>query len=250
MRTRSLRILVLASVPALLWGCQFNVGKGTGKPSSVPATSAPGSSSGKPVASSGKPTPAAEDPAPADDDDDDGPVRTSDPEPGPVRTSDPEPDPGPTRTSGDPKRVAGDPDAPTRAVCSASDEVLESVCHLAFDPIAAGDDEAFLASLSDTVVLVRPGADGRAERARGKTNLHRQMRAAGGLAELVHVRPGTRVVGTIVRDCRRCAKSYVAVQANTRAGRVIVTTDTSSPPRITQLELRPDPAPVREKGVR
>jgi hypothetical protein len=244
-RARSLRLLVLASASAVLLGCQFNVGKGSGKPSSVPATSAPGSSSGKPVASTGKPTtPAAEDPAPTDD----GPVRTSDPEPGPVRTSDP--GPGPTRTSGEPQRVAGDPEAPARAVCSASDEVLESVCHLAFDPIAANDDEAFLASLSDTVVLVRPGPDGRAERASGKTRLHREMRAAGGLAELVHVRPGTRVVGTIVRDCRRCAKSYVAVQANTRAGRIIVTTDTSSPPRITQLELRPDPAPVREKGVR
>lgn len=248
MRARSLRILALASASAVLLGCQFNVGKGTGKPSSVPATSAPGSSSGKPVASSGKPTTPADDPAPADDDD--GPVRTSDPEPGPVRTPDPDPDPGPTRTAGEPQRVAGDPEAPARAVCSASDEVLESVCHLAFDPIAADDSEAFLASLSDTVVLVRPGPDGRAERARGKTRLHREMRAAGGLAQFVHVRPGTRVVGTIVRDCRRCAKSYVAVQANTRAGRIIVTTDTSSPPRITQVELRPDPAPVREKGVR
>lgn len=243
MRARCIHVLVVAASTALT-ACSFKVGQGGSKPAGRPASSTP-SSTGKPVASSGKP--GAPDPgeAPAADD---GPIRTSQPDSGPVRT--PDPDAGPTRTPGEPQRVAGDADESTRAVCRVADEVLESLCHHAFDPIAASDAEAFLATLADDVVLVRPGPDGRAERARGKTRVHREMRAAGGLAELMHVKPGTQIVGTIVRDCRRCAKSFVAMQANTRAGRIIMTTDTASPPRVTQLELRAESAPIREKGVR
>lgn len=250
--TPSLRVLVfIASV--VLVACSVNVGKGGGKPAGPSDTSVP-ADGGKPVGT-GKSVGPSREPAPERpqaEPDDAGPVRTADPQPdaGPVRTADP--DAEPTRTRGEPTRVAGDPDDTPRAVCRATDEVLVSICQGALDPIAARDPDAFLASLSDDVTFVRPGPDGKAERVNGKAHVQRAMRAAGGLAELVHVRPGTRIVGTIVRDCRRCAKAYVSVQANTHAGRIIMTTDTASPPRVTQLELRADPraAPARERGTR
>ena len=240
MRLRSAHILVRAfAASSVLLACSVKVGSnsGAGKPAG-PADAAAPTSSGKAVASS---APSESEP---ESEPEPEPAPAEDPASGPVRTP---ADEGPTRTSGEPQRVAGDPDQ-AGAVCDNDDEVLRSLCHRALDPIAADDVDAFVATLADDVVLVRPGPDGRAERATGKTRVHREIRAAGGLAKFLHVRPGTRVVGTVMRDCRRCAKSYVAVQANTTSGRIIVTTDSASPPRVTQLELRADPR-TREKGA-
>jgi hypothetical protein len=153
---------------------------------------------------------------------------------------DPEPDAGqPTREG--PTRLASAND-PTRAVCRIADEQLQSLCHRALDPIADANAEVFMQALAEDVVMLRPGADGRPERLAGAQQVRRAMNAAGGVRGLVHTDETSRLVGTLIKDCRDCRRAFVAVEANTLAGAVLVTMNTSSPPKVTRIELHDQPA--------
>jgi hypothetical protein len=160
----------------------------------------------------------------------------------PTETEDPAPD-GPDDDDGGVASASDDLASPTtrvQAVCRMDDAQLAALCHRALDPIAADDKEAWLASLADDVVLLRPGPDGDLDRQQGARDVHRLMNAAGGVRSFVHADAATRIVGTLVNDCRTCAHAFVALTANTRSGALAITMDTATPPRVTRIELRSD----------
>ncbi len=220
-------------VGALVTACSVSVNKGS-TPTTKPVSSGGASAGEEPVTR--KPIP-GNDTAPSDE------------------TTPPAEDDEPTRVPGGPDDVAS-PDVANaqRAVCRIADEQLASLCHRALDSIADDNLSVFLASLHEDVIMLRPGADGRAQRLAGVDQLARAAKAAGGVRQLMHSDPRSRVVGTLIKDCRDCRRAFVAVEANTLAGAVLVTMDASTPAKVTRIELRTqpvrrpnrDPAPVRE----
>jgi hypothetical protein len=147
------------------------------------------------------------------------------------------------------------------AVCRVEDPSLEAICHRALDPIAADDVEAWVAQLGEGVVLTRPIPGEALQRMQGPQAVRDAATDAGGLRALLHLRPTDRVVGTLANDCRRCRRAFVAFEANTRSGTLVVTVEATQPPKISSVEvasrvrrrplppwLQPKPTPVPEKA--
>ncbi len=170
-------------------------------------------------------------PAPTSDDD------ASATAPKPVATADPEPA-EPTRV---PPAVADQPEPTVEpritAVCRVQDEGLASLCHRAFDPIAANDMDRWIANLADDVVVTRPSHDETMHRIQGTEQLREVATDLGGVRALMHLNDTDRVVGTVSNDCRQCRRAFVGFQANTRSGTVVVNMDTSQPPRVVGIEV-------------
>jgi hypothetical protein len=123
------------------------------------------------------------------------------------------------------------------AVCRVSDAALEALCHLVLDPIAADDLEGWSAVLDEGVVVTRPGLRQGVRRIEGPQAVRDAATRAGGLRRMLGLRPTDRIVGTVANDCRRCRRAFVAFEANTRAGAIMVSLEMTQPPVITAVEL-------------
>ena len=115
-----------------------------------------------------------------------------------------------------------------------------SRCAIARSTPAANDLDAWVAVLADGVVLTRPSHDADAQRLEGPKTVRKFAMKAGGLRELVHLEAGDRVVGTVSNDCRRCRRAFVAFQANTRSGTMVVSLDLGTPSSIQLVEIGSD----------
>lgn len=235
--TRSPR---LAITSLALWAlgsfaCSFSFKSGSSSAEAgKPGTSEPDAASkptSKPIAKTDstadpEPTPEPSEPVAGD------PARTpADP------TADPTADPGPSRVPPRSDEPAPVVDPQRTAVCRIDDATLAALCHQAFDPIAADDLDGWLAQLGEGAVLTRPAHQAGMQRLRGADEIRKLAVEVGGLRSLVHLRPTDRVVGTVSNDCRGCRRAFVAFEANTRSGTVVVTYDMRQPPRISTVEV-------------
>ena len=212
MTRRSIRSLsLLTAIPLLglsLAACSFSFKAGS--KSADDATARPAPTDGEPSTSDPKPV-ATADPKPA-----------SEPEPPPPAVAD-EPEP-----TVEPAAVA---------VCRVEDAGLAEMCHFVFDPIAANDTEAWAANLNDSIVVTRPSHDETMHRMTGPSHVKKAAAKSGGLRALMHLNDTDRVVGTLANDCRDCRRSFVAFQANTRSGTIVVRVETSQPPKIAAVDI-------------
>jgi hypothetical protein len=123
------------------------------------------------------------------------------------------------------------------AVCRVADDSLEALCHRALDPIAADDLDAWSEQLGEGIVVTRPAFRKGVHRIQGPQAVRDAATRAGGLRRMLSLRPTDRVVGTLANDCRQCRRSFVAFEANTRAGTIVVTLEMTQPPVITAVEV-------------
>lgn len=154
----------------------------------------------------------------------------------PAAPSEPADAAGPTRTPPveEPPPVV---EPKLTAVCRVTDPSLEALCHRALDPIAADDIDAWADQLGDGIVVTRPGFRKGTQRIQGPQAVRDAVTRAGGLRALLNLRPTDRLVGTVSNDCRQCRRSFVAFEANTRSGTIVVGMEMSQPPRVLQVDV-------------
>ena len=127
------------------------------------------------------------------------------------------------------------------ALCRIEDPALVELCHRALDPIAADDDVALLAVLSDDARFARPGAAGEPVVADGVDAIRDEIADAGGPRGLVNLEDTDRVVGRLIEDCRSCDKASVTVGATTCSGSVHVELLLAQPARARRITMRSTP---------
>lgn len=188
--------------------------KATAKPaqSSGDATPTTGSK-GKPINPGQEPAePEAEQP------------EASDPERLPPASDDPPP----------PERLAP---TVTTAVCRVSNKTQAQLCHTVLDPVAANDLDAWMAVVSDDIVLTHPSHQKGGQRYTGPQAIADAATQLGGLRALLHINSTDRIVATVSGECQSCSEPFVAYQLNTRSGTVVVRVRASNSPRVTEVEV-------------
>lgn len=194
-----------------------------------------------PLPEAGKPSTEADAPAskptrkPIDAADPSEPTNPSEPT-APAEPTEPTDDAGPTRTPPveEPPPVV---EPKLTAVCRITDPSLEALCHRALDPIAADDVDTWAGQLGEAVVVTRPGFRKGTQRILGPQAVRDAVARAGGLRALLNLRPTDRLVGTVSNDCRQCRRAFVAFEANTRSGTIVVGVEMSQPPQIREVDV-------------
>ncbi|MEM6996441.1 MAG: hypothetical protein AAF721_38405 [Myxococcota bacterium] len=126
---------------------------------------------------------------------------------------------------------------PVRAVCVMDDAVLDRGCHTAFDPFAQDDEDLLFSFLASDATLTAPGADGSPVVAHDADAFREAVSDAGGLRGFANIEAKDRVVGSVLKDCRRCDPSTVTFAANTRSGAIEVQLRTRETTEVIRVEL-------------